>query len=163
MSVAEDWAVTTSATGRLMIVVDGIPVPQGSKKIRPSGGKPGGRPVLVEDNDVRHRSWRAEVVAAARHAASGRPALLGPVLVSLLFRFPHPKYHYRTGRFAGVLKDGTPRFHSGTPDIDKLERHIFDALTIAGIYRDDGQVADGRRSKVYSERPGVTIIVESLG
>lgn len=87
----------------------------------------------------------------------------GPVRITITFVTRRPQGHYRTGRFTAVLRDNAPLWHAGTPDIDKALRATFDALTEAGIWRDDKLVAQVTASKVYGVRPGARIHVEPIG
>lgn len=142
--------------------VFGTPIPQGSTKafaVR-KGGLPTGRVVVTSDNP-RTKPWRQAIIDATR-AANAEPMLTGPVYVGLIFIMPRPASHYGTGRNAGQLKPGAPRWHTSKPDRDKLERAALDALTDAGVWRDDAQVVDGPVSKVYAqpgEEPGAIIEV----
>jgi Holliday junction resolvase RusA-like endonuclease len=102
----------------------GVPVPQGSKK----GYVVGGRAVLVESNKAL-MPWRDSVAAAALEAHQGGP-MEGALHCDLHFRMPRPK----TARKSMV-------FHATRPDLDKLTRAVFDALTISGVIRDDAQIA----------------------
>lgn len=130
--------------------VEGTPVQQGSKRIGRAGK--GGRPIIIDDNDVALAAWRSLVTVRARAAAAreGVRDYDGPVSVDLEFRFSRPKHHYRTGRFAGELKDSAPVAHTVKPDLDKLIRAVLDSLTTAHVYRDDSQVVFLRPSKVYA-------------
>ncbi len=47
--------------------------------------------------------------------------------------------------------------------VDKALRATFDALTEAGIWRDDKLVAQVTASKVHGVRPGARIHVEPIG
>lgn len=144
----------------------GTPTPQGSK--RAFLNKKTGRPVVVEQQHDRIRTWRADVVAAV-HAGlpdDWRP-LDGPVRLVITFRLQRPKAHYRTGRNAHVLRDDAPHRPARMPDIDKLARSTCDALKTAGLYLDDGQVVELNASKVYTEpdageQPGATITARPL-
>lgn len=150
----------------LQIYVEGVPVPQGSKK---NGlNRATGRPILIDDNGPALKPWRAKVSSYARIVAlsTGVRDVAGPVMVSLRFVMPRPKYHFRTGRFAGELRADAPHFHTVTPDSDKLTRAILDALTVARVYGDDSQVCTLRVEKVYAgqdEKPGVRVGVFPLG
>ena len=76
--------------------------------------------------------------------------------VDLTFVFPRPKSHYRTGKFAGVLRDDAPVWHTKTPDADNLAKFVCDALN--GIFwKDDKVICFLMVSKFYSEKPGVKI------
>jgi crossover junction endodeoxyribonuclease RusA len=79
-----------------------------------------------------------------------------------IFKFPRPKSHYRTGRNAHLLRDDAPEFKMSRPDGEKLERSTYDALTDAGVWRDDAQVVDAHWTKVYSDSPGAHLVIEAL-
>ncbi len=145
----------------LTIKVVGIPAPQGSK----TGftNKYTGRVVLVESSK-KAKPWRHDVKAAALEArqAVGHETFTGPVTVEMQFYFEHPKAHYRTGRLANLLRPNAPFWKSTIPDLSKLVRACEDALTDAGVWRDDALVVEMTVAKAYSdpaERPGVHITV----
>lgn len=138
---------------QISFTVPGVPAPQGSKTRTKWG--------VREDNPAT-RPWRQAVgweATAAMHAEEF-DALLGPLALEVVFYFPRPKSHYRTGRHAGVLKDSAPDFHTAKPDADKLLRAIGDALT-GLVCRDDSQFALVRAEKVYGE-PRALILVREL-
>lgn len=151
--------------GTLSFVVHGTPVPQGSHK----GYAVGGRAVITNDN-AKTRPYRADVTAAA---VAAKAQLIDPdgilfahraLAVEARFWMPRPKGHYRTGRNAHLLRDGAPAYPTGKPDTDKLGRLIGDALTAAGVWRDDSQVVDWLMSKRYTVgTPSATITVHDLG
>lgn len=126
------------------IVVRGVPAPQGSKNA--FRNKYTGKINQVE-NSKRSRPWRAQVQQAAEDViADLGPAferLTGPVFVSVAFYFDRPGTHYRSGRNAHLLRDNAPAHpcNKGSNDIDKLQRTVFDALTSAGVWVDDSQIA----------------------
>ncbi|WP_293784150.1 RusA family crossover junction endodeoxyribonuclease [uncultured Aeromicrobium sp.] len=136
--------------------VYGTPVPQGSKGIM--------RGRLVSTNDADLRRWRATVEQTAREHYTGEP-LTGPVRLTAAFYFARPKYHYRTGKHAHELRADAPVWHDKKPDHDKLLRAVCDALTDAGVWRDDSQVAMSHPSKRYApdgRTEGVVIRVSPL-
>ncbi len=114
-------------------VVYGTPVTQGSKKIA--------RGRLIDDDPAALRRWRANIVQTAREHYQGEP-LGGPIRLTVTFFLKRPKRHYRTGRFADQLRDDAPPVYcDAKPDADKLVRAVGDALTDAGVWRDDAQAA----------------------
>lgn len=136
--------------------VSGIPRPQGSLS-------------LWRGRDGRERAkysgptviWRQTL-----HGALARwwdaPPLAGPVGVTLRFLMPRPKAHYSA---RGGLKPSAPDLVTKSPDLDKMCRAVNDALTDAGVWADDGQVASLRATKQYvgeGDRPGVHILLERL-
>lgn len=80
--------------------------------------------------------------------------------VELTFLFPRPKYMiWKTkpmlrGRKAGKRDDN-----------DNLEKAVWDAITNAGFWADDGQVVENETKKFYAsgyEKPGCLIVIETL-
>ena len=143
---------STDGSGTLVVTVHGTPAAQGSKRYV-GGGR------MIDPPTV--RPWR-ELVAmtVAERLPDGWEPLRRPVNVHLCFRFARPKAHYRANG------DISPRHlfaqHIRKPDIDKLTRAILDALTTAGLWADDAQVAYLTARKEYvaaGETPGVTINV----
>jgi Holliday junction resolvase RusA-like endonuclease len=125
------------AAPALVVVVHGIPGPQGSKS-----HKGGGRMV---ESSAKVKPWRVAVVDAAveaRQKVEGYQPLTGAVALSMTFTLARPKSHFGTGRNAGVLRPSAPRRPSVKPDLSKLVRATEDALTTALVYRDDAQVVD---------------------
>jgi Holliday junction resolvase RusA-like endonuclease len=106
-------------------------------------------------------SWRESVARSAHEIMGDEPPLHGPVRVTVTFTFPRPKTHYRGGKFAGLLKETAPFFHTGPPDLDKLQRAIGDSLT-ATILRDDRQISSWGTRKIYGDKVGAQIAVEPL-
>ena len=67
---------------------------------------------------------KKESFASIIQAKAPREPITGPVLLKLSFCMPRPKNHYRTGKMAGVLKDSAPKYHTGRPDIDNLQKFV---------------------------------------
>lgn len=126
--------------------VAGLPRPGGSKRAFYVAKL--GRAVITEDCKT-SKDWRAAVAQAAHEAMAGRPLLTGPLRLTIRFRFPRPKGHYRTGKKAAELRDSAPRYHVTKPDTTKLVRSTEDALK-GIIWRDDSQVARQTASKAYA-------------
>jgi Holliday junction resolvase RusA-like endonuclease len=137
--------------------VQGLPISQGSK--RPLRNKYSGRIQMVESSE-KLKPWRELVALTASQAMSG-PPFKGPVSIVIRFRFPRPRSHYGTGRNHGTVKASAPFVPIGKPDLDKLQRAVFDALTHV-IWLDDAQVVDVVASKVYDDTPGILVIVDEV-
>jgi crossover junction endodeoxyribonuclease RusA len=130
----------------LEVFVPGRPAPQGSKTPR---GRLGGHVQLVESSKT-VGPWRQTVAYTAAQVFVG-PPLDGPLLVRLGFVMPRP---------AATPKRRTPPAVK-KPDVDKLARAVFDALTSV-VWRDDSQVVDVHATKRLAEldeTPGVHIVV----
>lgn len=140
----------------LSFFVAGQPAPQGSKRHVGNG-------VMVESSKA-VKPWRQDVVAAARQAMQSTEieTFVHVVEVTVTFNFARPKYHFGTGRNAGRLKDAAPEFVAMKPDLDKLVRSTFDALTTAGIWRDDSLAAAVIATKVYGDLPGAFIHIRPI-
>ena len=146
----------------LSFEVRGIPAPQGSKSFR---GMHGGKPVMTESGGQKLKDWRTAVrvdcVDAMR--AAGVTGWSDTVAVHITFLMPRPKSHYRTGKHANELRPLAPIWCGKRPDIDKLIRATLDALTAAGIYADDANVAELAVGKRYANgHPGALIMVRPL-
>lgn len=129
---------------------EGAPVPQGSKNAYVRGG----RAVMVDAN-ASLKPWRAAVRAAAEEAIAGEgwETLDEPCRVGMEFIMPQPKRP----------RWGVPAVK---PDLDKLTRAVFDALTDAGVWRDDSRVVCMEVTKRYEDDegavPGVWVEVKRL-
>lgn len=137
------------------LTIHGTPAPQGSKKgfVNPRTH----RVVVVEQQNTRVKSWREDVKQAAIAKISEwdfGPFPAGPLEVTIVFRLARPKAHYGTRAGQPYLKPTAPVHVDRMPDLDKLERATLDALTSAGVWGDDGQVARLSTEKVYAD-PGL--------
>ncbi len=135
---------------QVTITVYGLPAPQGSKRHVGNG-------VMIESSK-KVKPWREAVKWAGREAitiGTGNAEMVGAVSVKVCFTLPKPK---------SARKDAQP---SKKPDLDKLVRSTFDALSDAGVWRDDAQVVSLQASKVYPNGlgglgvPGAIIIVSA--
>lgn len=120
------------------------PAPQGSKRFMGRGKT--GKGIMIESGHERVTTWREAVKEAAIKAMPPitdlHPFPRGiPVRLGITFMHARPKAHYRTGANSHVLKDGVPTFVTVKPDLSKLIRSTEDALTAAGVWADDAQVA----------------------
>lgn len=135
--------------------VYGYPAPQGSK--RPVRMRDG-RTVLIESSKA-VKPWRDAVVSALVSTGHNNMQLTGPLAVCIDFDLPRPKAHYKA---SGELRDDAPEMVIKTPDLDKLVRSTFDALTIAGVIRDDSHISELHSSKRYADgSPGARIVIHT--
>ena len=137
----------------LSFTVVGLPAPQGSKR-HVGGGR------MIESS-AKVKPWREAVKYAALEeiGSIGLYFPSGPVVADIGFWFSRPKSHYRTGKNAACLRDNAPVYPVGKPDLDKLIRSTFDALTDAGVWGDDSQVVRIYAHKSYAPLPGAYIEV----
>lgn len=155
---------STALTGRIGIRVHGTPITQGSKTANRFGGG------VRDDNAKTLKPWRDQVRAVAEDTCRYHDTITGPVRIWVRFTFNRPLHHYGTGRNSEAIKE---RYLHAQPtykkDVDKLQRAVFDALTEAGVWADDGQVVDVRARKFYAhghelalDKAGVDIVIEEL-
>ena len=142
----------------LRFFVAGVPGPQGSKNR--------GRTGYLYEASKKVKPWREAVTATAIHnmrVQAWEPILDGPIWLGILFLMKRPKSHYYTGKRNLVLRPDAPYWHDKLGDGDKLARSTQDALTNAGVWRDDAQVACLRAEKIYAnDKTGAHIIVRAL-
>lgn len=127
----------------LTFVVYGIPAGQGSKRY---AGHRNGKPVLKEQSDA-VEPWRDAVREMSKQAIrawvaeNGRPwvALDEPVMVSPVVTVPGSEAATRRGDI----------YATGTPDLDKMERAIGDALAPTPLKPSDGTgYSDTHRERI---------------
>ena len=115
----------------LSIVVHGAP--QGARRHR--AAKRGNRVVTFHADE--HVAAEATFVHAAHVEWHGRPALDEPVTVEI------ETFHARPARLRRKADRGSPALpFVGKPDGDNVAKLVLDALTKAGVWRDDTRVAD---------------------
>lgn len=125
------------------VTVYGSPAPQGSKS--PKRNQYTGRIHLVESSE-KVKPWRADVVSAALQAKPrGWRPLTGPLEAEMVFTLTRPRSHFGTGRNADRVRPSAPAIPVSPPDLSKLARSTEDALTTAGVYKDDALIVDYRR------------------
>lgn len=139
----------------LHATIHGLPIPQGS--IRSLGR---GRP-SVYNNAERLKPWRERLFWELRQRASGPQFPMDEgVIVDMIFTMPKPKSAPKTRRI----------FPTKRPDRLKLARAVEDALTEAGVLKDDSLVVDGFTTKVFPNEhplalsvPGAVVYVYVIG
>jgi len=84
-----------------------------------------------------------------------------PLNVDITFYFSRPKGHFGTGSKLNVLKPQAPLLHISKPDLDNLNKGVFDALNKV-FWKDDSIICSGTFKKEYSERPRTEITITVL-
>ena len=75
------------------------------------------------------------------------------VSVDLTFWFERPKSHFGTGKNANKVKVSAPVEHTKKPDIDNLQKILFDALN--GVFwSDDSIITQVNAKKLWSASAG---------
>jgi Holliday junction resolvase RusA-like endonuclease len=76
-----------------------------------------------------------------------------PIKCVLNFYCKRPKTHYKTGKFANILKDTSPKYNTNNKDLDNMVKFVLDALNDK-LYTDDSLIFEITCSKLYSEADG---------
>lgn len=139
----------------------GKPAPAGSKRAFPFQRADGSLGARTRDDSESSAPWKATVSAAAVEAMERSQAaqLAGPLTLRLEFYVRRPASHYGTGRNLHRLKDSAPATPATRPDATKLTRAVEDAMTEAGVWRDDAQVVTQLIRKCYGTPERVEVHV----
>ena len=88
--------------------------------------------------------------------------LKGDIYLKTIFYMPRPKHHYRTGKYAHLLKDNYKdvNYHSIKPDLDNLVKMVADVIQPQMI-NDDSQICILQAENVYGE-PRTEITIEEI-
>ena len=134
----------TEYVERIEFWAGGVPVPQGSHAVGRWGG--------IYDSNKALEPWRATVTGGAEYALAGRDGFPKAAEVFVLLDFYMPR--------GTTVKRRRPTVK---PDIDKCIRAIFDSLTAAKVWADDGQVVSVHAQQWYADdNPGVRVVVGTL-
>jgi Holliday junction resolvase RusA-like endonuclease len=114
------------------------------------------------DSDVAD-TWKWLVKVATIEAAIRQKWAFteSPVAVELRFAMPRPKSHFG----ARGLRESSPQFHVGRPDLDNKIKLIFDQITRCGhIWRDDSQVIALKADKFWAvgDDAGCSVSISTL-
>ena len=144
--------------------VQGVPKPQGSKKAYIVNGH--GR--LADAAGLPGLQWRDAVAHAAKTVAdqildSGCdtglvPPFTGALSLEVVFRFPMPASRPKWAKIA------REQYKTTAPDTSKLVRSLEDALTAAGLIRDDALIAQlhAHKYEVFDQWTGASITIRQL-
>ena len=145
------------------VFVPGDPIPQGSKipGITNKYGKP--RAFLYDQQGDKLKYWRKLIAKLTTWQMPKVWEKEGAFMINCIFFIKRPmnhknKYNEVTEKYRNII------YKKEKPDIDKLERAVFDALT--GVaYGDDANVVSGFKAKFNADPhlPGVVIKVCRLG
>ena len=125
--------------------VEGVPIPQGSKTAKAINGR-----VVMWESNKKLKAWRDAITLQVQNYMVEQYSKQDYIKLVLTFEFCSPKSSKRA-------------MPNVKPDLDKLTRAVFDALTKSGIYQDDAQVVSLRARKTYVRAGGgVSIMIERI-
>ncbi|MGQ4393735.1 RusA family crossover junction endodeoxyribonuclease [Streptomyces violaceoruber] len=158
-ATAYDWTPEPALT----VTVYGLAGPQGSKT--PVGwgrSRRTGKAIpLMRESSKKVKPWREAVTDAIVTAILRGEAqcLIGPVRADITFTMPKPVNAPKRRR----------TYPAVSPDLDKLERSTYDAITASQAWEDDGRVIESHSRKVYPgehpealDQPGAIIRLYTL-
>lgn len=131
--------------------VSGLPMPKGSFTRMPNGAM---LPAGTTESRKKVTNWRTDIRTVAITAMGEMQPSRNAIRFMCEFQLPYPKSSIRKWQWGWW-----PNIKQ--PDIDKLTRMLFDALT-GIVYVDDSQIAYLTVSKVYAwnDRPGAHIVID---
>lgn len=118
----------------LNVFVPGRPAPQGSKRYFGPG--------RVVEMSKYVAGWRTDIRDTLSKEWGDRAPLAGPVNLRLDFVLPRPASTPKSKKTPWAIK---------RPDWDKLSRAVCDAITSAGVYKDDSQIVYAHVTKRIAE------------
>lgn len=137
----------------LSVFIPGNPAAKGNIRYL---GQRGGRAILT-DATKNLKPWDSHVRSAlADDEGQPKARFDGAVHVELEFVMPRPLSTPKKRTPAAVKK----------PDLDKLQRAVFDAISSAGVWRDDSQVVSvtaTKRIAEIDETPGCRLVLCMMG
>lgn len=113
-------------------------------------------PRIFQDNAS--RKWEAEIRGAGERAMAGRPPSEDAIAIIVEARFPIPTSFSRAKRAEALAGRLRPIVK---PDYDNICKALGDGLNQI-VWKDDKQIVESAVRKVYNERPGLTIIIETF-
>lgn len=133
--------------------VPGAPVGKGRPRVATRGGR-----FAQMYTPEKTASYENLVALAAQTAMAGRGLIEGPVDVDLVILLPIPVSWSKKKKQAALQGLVYP---TKKPDIDNVEKAIFDAIN-GVVWHDDVQVCDVSKRKRYAEVPGVHVVVTPI-
>lgn len=130
----------------------GLPQPKGSKTANAKGFG------VRDSNAARLRPWEQAVAAEAETCRHQVGQLAGPLGIDLTFRFPGPTGDPLWRKALGAVPMAT------MPDLDKLERAVWDGIQAGGLIENDSRIACQASAKfhVWDDWIGVRVVLRQL-
>ena len=130
-----------------------IPLPPVAK------GRPRMTKAGIAYTPAKTRNYEQQVATFVKARMQGTPPLQGPVSVYMRFLLPIPPSWNKAKKEQARNRDLLP---ASKPDLDNLVKAVVDACN--GItWLDDSQIVHESASKLYSDNPGIVMVVSGYG
>lgn len=103
------------------------------------------------------KAMKAKGLTTIDISTEGRTGLV-PLRFVARFYQTRPAKHYRTGKFADVLRDDAPQKPTDVPDVLKLTRAVEDAL-MGAVYKEDSAIVTETVTKEFGREDCVMLEV----
>lgn len=146
----------------MKIVLNIEPKPQS----RPRAGKRGRHATVYEDSKM--VAWRKRCTEMVRQTYDG-PYFDGPIKVDMTFYMPAPKLMSEPPKPRSKAKKvqeyddfiNERIYVDKKPDLDNLEKAVYDSISKAEIvWTDDNVIVEHRTRKLYSPSPRIELEIE---
>lgn len=112
----------------------------------------------VKDNAQRYLAYKQHVYYQVINELKGVYAPMDCAIgVTIRFKMPIPESWSKIKKDAAINQ-----LHTKKPDIDNLVKGLFDSLN-GLLWVDDNRIAQMMVTKVYSNDPGIELIIDPIG
>lgn len=142
--------ITTDALGRRSArhLFNVQPVGKGRPR---SAWKPGSKPIHY--TPAKTKAFENQIEFFAIQAGLNNLDLSGPLHANVAFYFKRPKSRQKKGE----------RYVTTKPDLDNLEKALFDALQKVNLFKDDKYIVECHSVKYYTdEEPYILLTIGEL-
>lgn len=141
-------------TVEAQFVIPGVPI----AKARPRFYRRGNFVGTYNQQTTEEGRLRLDI---ARQLPDSWELIQKPICIICRFYMKRPKNHYGTGKNSKTLKPSAPLFHTSKPDIDNLQKTVYDCCNQI-VWMDDACVIESASRKEYSENPRTEIIIKVI-
>lgn len=130
--------------------IQGNPIPKGRPRFRRT------KTFITTYTPKKTLDFEGLVRTHSQEAMGGADLLETPVAVYLYFRLPIPDSYSKKAKEACLAGQNK---HIKRPDLDNLVKSVLDGMN-GVVFKDDSQITVMHCTKVYSNVPGVNIVVK---
>lgn len=139
---------------KLEIIIPGVPI----SKARPRFARRGKFVTTYNPQESEEGRMLWEI---RHHLPPDWTPLKTPTKIISIFYMKRPKAHYGSGTNSNKLKKNAPIIHISKPDLDNLQKMIYDCFNQI-VWVDDSVVCEAYARKEYSDNPRTEIIISEV-